>query len=69
MSAEKTQHDGRTYYRYEINAPDALGVGPHLLTVATTKGDLLLCLIASANEKQWQKAEKKLRTMLDTFRA
>jgi len=44
-------------------------VGPHLLTVATTKGDLLLCLIASANEKQWQKAEKKLRTMLDTFRA
>ena len=56
------------YYKYELNAPYG-SVGPHSLTAATTKGDLLLCLIVSANEKQWQKAESKLRTLVDTFRA
>ena len=56
------------YYKYELNAPYA-SVGPHSLTAATTKGDLLLCLIVSATDKQWQKAESKLRTLVDTFRA
>lgn len=35
----------------------------------TTQGDLLLAFAIAANDKQWAKSEKKLRTMLDTFRA
>ena len=33
------------------------------------QGDLLLAFAIAANDKQWAKSEKKLRTMLESFRA
>lgn len=40
-----------------------------MLTWPLWQGDLALMFIVSATEKQWAKAESKLRTMLKTFRA
>jgi hypothetical protein len=33
------------------------------------QGDLLLAFAIAATDKQWAKSEKKLRQMLETFRA
>ncbi|KAH7622138.1 putative PsbP domain-containing protein 6, chloroplastic [Nannochloris sp. 'desiccata'] len=60
--------DGRTYYTYEINAPYAK-VGTHQLAAFTTKGDLAYLWVVAGNDKQWAKAESKLRYMLKTFKA
>jgi hypothetical protein len=67
-SIEKKKYDGRSYYQYEAYATYGT-LGPHTLTSVTVKGDLLMMLAISANDKQWAKGEKKLRQMLDTFRA
>jgi PsbP len=60
--------DGRTYYTYEINAPYAK-VGTHQLAAFTTKGDLAYLWVVAGNDKQWGKAESKLRYMLKSFKA
>lgn len=60
--------DGRTYYTYEIAAPYAK-VGTHQLAAFTTKGDLAYLWVVAGNDKQWGKAESKLRYMLKTFTA
>ena len=60
--------DGRTYYTYEIAAPYAK-VGTHQLAAFTTKGDLAYLWVVAGNDKQWAKAESKLRYMLKTFTA
>eukprot|EP01026_Neomeris_dumetosa_P080897 TRINITY_DN90174_c0_g1_i3.p1 TRINITY_DN90174_c0_g1~~TRINITY_DN90174_c0_g1_i3.p1 ORF type:complete len:261 (+),score=24.39 TRINITY_DN90174_c0_g1_i3:51-833(+) len=65
--SQKQNEDGRTYYYYELNAPYGT-VGPHTLTCASTKGDLALLAIISANDKQWAKSQGKLKNMIDTFR-
>lgn len=64
----KEQDDGRTYYYYEINAPYGTN-GPHTLTAMTTKGELALLFIVSATDKQWSRAQGKLRQVVETFRA
>jgi hypothetical protein len=60
--------DGRTYYTYEIYAPYAK-VGTHQLAAFTTKKDLAYLWVVAGNDKQWGKAESKLRYMLKTFKA
>eukprot|EP01023_Acetabularia_acetabulum_P018109 TRINITY_DN1915_c0_g1_i1.p1 TRINITY_DN1915_c0_g1~~TRINITY_DN1915_c0_g1_i1.p1 ORF type:complete len:286 (-),score=42.17 TRINITY_DN1915_c0_g1_i1:252-1109(-) len=64
---QQENSDGRTYYYYEIFAPYGT-VGPHTLTCASTKGDLALLAVISANDKQWAKNKDKLRSMIQTFR-
>lgn len=64
----KKQDDGRTYYYYECNAPYGL-VGPHTYSACTTKGDLALLFIASANDKQWMGSKTKLVKAAESFRA
>jgi len=66
--SSKKQDDGRTYYYYELNASYG-SVGPHTLSAATTKGDLALLFVASANEKQWAKSKDMLQKAVDSFRA
>eukprot|EP00878_Enallax_costatus_P002980 GHUV01003176.1.p1 GENE.GHUV01003176.1~~GHUV01003176.1.p1 ORF type:complete len:275 (+),score=73.11 GHUV01003176.1:193-1017(+) len=64
----KIQEDGRTYYYYECNASYGL-VGPHTYSACTTKGDLALLFIASANDKQWAHSKKQLVEAAESFRA
>eukprot|EP00877_Chromochloris_zofingiensis_P014811 jgi/Chrzof1/9584/Cz04g08120.t1_PPD6[v5.2] len=67
-ASSKNQDDGRTYYVYEVNAPYG-SIGPHSLSACTTKGDLALLFVVSANDKQWARSETKLRKVVDSFRA
>lgn len=68
VSMDSFQRYGRTYYQYEVNA--AYGTsGPHSLSSITTKGNIALMLVVSADNKQWANAEGKLRKMVETFKA
>ncbi|WIA18137.1 hypothetical protein OEZ85_009613 [Tetradesmus obliquus] len=67
-ATSKQQEDGRTYYYYELNAPYGT-LGPHSYSACTTKGDIALLFIASANEKQWANSKDALRKAAETFRA
>lgn len=68
-AASVKQDDGRVYYQYEINAQSSLGNMPHSFTAATTKGDVAMLMIASANEKQWAASKKQLQAAVASFRA
>ncbi|CAD7697068.1 unnamed protein product [Ostreobium quekettii] len=69
VSAEsKKQDDGRTYYMYEVNTPYGT-FGTHAVASCTTKGDLALLLVATANDKQWAKSQSNLRKIASSFRA
>jgi hypothetical protein len=61
--------DGLTYYQYQLYALDALNNGPHSLTSATAKGEVLYLFILTATEKQWKASEKVFRSVRDSFRA
>lgn len=67
-AASKKQEDGRTYYLYEVNTPYGT-FGTHALASCTTKGDLALLLVATANDKQWTKSAPMLRKIVSSFRA
>lgn len=60
--------DGRTYFVYEIAAPYAK-VGTHQLAAFTTKGELAYLWVLAGNDKQWAKAESKLRHIFKSFAA
>jgi len=65
---QKKQDDGRTYYYYEVDSPYGI-LGRHSFSACTTKGDLALLLIASANEKQWSRSKFQLKQVMESFRA
>jgi len=60
--------DGRTYYTYELYAPYAK-MGTHQLAAFTTKGELAYLWVVAGNDKQWGKAQDKLKYMLKSFKA
>ena len=60
--------DGKTYYTYELNASYAK-FGTHQLAAFTAKGELAYLWVVAGNDKQWAKAESKLRYMLKSFTA
>ena len=64
----ETLSDGRPYYVYEVNAPYAK-VGTHQLAAFTVKGDLAYLWVVAGSDKQWSKAEGKLRHMWKAFKA
>ena len=67
MKTEK-RDDGLTYYYYNVYATQGLN-GPHTITTATVKGDLVLLFSTAANDKQYSKGKKKMETMVQSFRA
>ncbi|KAH7282253.1 hypothetical protein KP509_35G021700 [Ceratopteris richardii] len=55
------QHDGRTYYVYELNVP-------HVLITATAAGNRLYLMTVSANARQWKKYGNELKNIAESFR-
>lgn len=60
-SAEVEEHSGRTYYRYEVEAP-------HALVSATAAGNRLYLMTVSGNGLQWKKYFSSLKKIADSFR-
>ncbi|KZV27359.1 Thylakoid lumenal 29.8 kDa protein, chloroplast precursor [Dorcoceras hygrometricum] len=56
----------QTYYKYLLETPFAL-TGSHNLAKATAKGSTVVLFVASANDKQWQRSEKTLQAILESF--
>lgn len=59
--------DGRPCYLYELAAPYAK-VGTHQLAAFAIKGDLAYLWVLAGSDKQWARAEPKLRHMLAAFK-
>ncbi|GLJ13739.1 hypothetical protein SUGI_0219250, partial [Cryptomeria japonica] len=60
------RHDDQTYYSYTLETPYAL-TGTHNLAKATAKGNTVVLFVVSANDKQWPKSEKILRSIVNSF--
>lgn len=58
---EVTQHDGRTYYFYELEVP-------HVLITATAAGNRLYLMTVSGNARQWKKYGEGLKQIAESFR-
>eukprot|EP00747_Dinoflagellata_sp_TGD_P211975 gnl/TRDRNA2_/TRDRNA2_85126_c0_seq1.p1 gnl/TRDRNA2_/TRDRNA2_85126_c0~~gnl/TRDRNA2_/TRDRNA2_85126_c0_seq1.p1 ORF type:complete len:364 (+),score=58.51 gnl/TRDRNA2_/TRDRNA2_85126_c0_seq1:95-1186(+) len=67
VSAEKMSVDGKTYYLYELETPEALS-GLHNLAAVSTNKEYIVLGIVSSSEKQWQKAQNQLREIVKSFR-
>ncbi len=67
VSATSQTIDGQTYYVYELFTPLAIS-GAHNLAALTFKGGVSLLCVASASDKQWDDAQKDLRTVVQSFR-
>lgn len=66
--SSKVLDDNRPYYYYELYAPYGT-TAPHTLTACVAKGEVLYIFVVSATDKQWPKAEKTLRKVVESFRA
>ncbi|KAI5077039.1 hypothetical protein GOP47_0009104 [Adiantum capillus-veneris] len=55
------EHDGRTYYLYELNVP-------HVLITATAAGNRLYLMTVSGNARQWKKFGNELKNIWESFR-
>lgn len=55
------EHDGRTYYAYELNVP-------HVLITATAAGNRLYLMTVSGNARQWKKNGDVLKNIAGSFR-
>lgn len=58
--------ENKTYYVYEALTPFA-EMGPHNLACVTTNKNYIIILACSANEKQWNNSEQKLRKIVRSF--
>lgn len=52
----------QVYYRYELTSPH------NLISANATDGQLYVINASSASEREWQKAEPKIRQIIDSFR-
>ena len=68
VKKEEKTIDGKLYYTYELDTPFAIN-GTHGLASVTLQGEVLVLFAISASDSQWDKAEGKLKTMVDSFRA
>ncbi|CAN1175951.1 PsbP domain-containing protein 4, chloroplastic, partial [Linum perenne] len=59
MSVE--EHDGRTYYQFELEPP-------HVLITATAAGNRLYLFNVTANSLQWKRHFQDLKKIADSFR-
>lgn len=58
---EVKEHDGRTYYVYELKVP-------HVLITATAAGNRLYLMTVSGNARQWKKNGDVLKNIAGSFR-
>ncbi|PIA47694.1 hypothetical protein AQUCO_01400357v1 [Aquilegia coerulea] len=61
LSTEVTEHEGRTYYHFELEPP-------HALITATAAGNRLYLFNVTANGLQWKRHSKELKRISETFR-
>lgn len=67
VSAESAEHDGKTYYTYELDTPDAI-YGVHNVAAVTTDQNYVIVAAIAANDKQWGAAREKLLGIARSFR-
>eukprot|EP00250_Pteridium_aquilinum_P022767 c25679_g1_i1 orf=409-1233(-) len=58
---EVKEHDGRTYYSYELEVP-------HVLITATAAGNRLYLMTVSGNARQWKKFGDEFKNIAGSFR-